>query len=316
MESSYFFKKLSGNGKLIIGIIIILLSALFQYLIIYSYNNEKNNFKQYEEANGYGEYVYVDVTSFTDYFATYKNDDTTKYYYFLSDGKYLYIGNLKPNDYNKLPGRIYGYTSTISSDLAKIAIDSYNEYAGEDKVNNENFYSLFGYYYIDATKKPSDDLVGFSIFNGIFFLTGVIILIVYITNNSKNKKELIKYNKEELINDINNAKTISNHRGKLYLTEKYVLSFKSRIDIIYYKDIVWIYPHTEKYRGTTSASIMIMDKMCKMHSVCYMPLTQKTNSEFNEIYANLERKVPDSLSGYTAENKEKAYDLINKSKEK
>ena len=316
MESSYFLKKISGTGKLIVSLIIIILSIFFEYLIINNYNKEKSSVKPYEEAKGYNEYVYVDVTSFTDYFATHTVEDTTKYFYFVSDGKYLYIANLKPSDYLKLPRRIYGYTSTISSDLARIAKDSYNEYAGSNEITDENLYSMFGNYYIDATKTPLDDLIGFTIVNGIFFLVGIIILIVYLVNSSKNKKELLKYNKEKIIKDIDKKDTITSHKGKLYLTEKYILSYKSKIDIINYEDVVWIYPHMEKYRGITTGSIMVMDTKGKNHAICYIQLNEKTNIEFDEIYVDLRNKLPHSLYGYTAENKEKAYDVVNRYKGK
>ena len=99
-----------------------------------------------------------------------------------------------------------------------------------------------------------------------------------------------------------------------YLTENYILSYKSKLVKINYMDIVWIYPHTEKYRGVTNASIMVMDKNGKIHSIGYMNLTPKTSPEYNELYDSLLNKVPNVLHGYTAENKQKAKEEVNKYK--
>ena len=314
MESRYFLKKINSRVKLFVGIVLMLISIFLEFLIIKDYKEEKASVKPFTEANNYGEYVYIDVTDFTDYFATYTNGDTKQYYYFLYDGKYIYIGKISPSNYSKLPGRLYGYTSTIPSDLVDIAIEEYNLSAKDEVLNSDNVYDYLGIYYLDNYKSPASDLIGLSIFVGIAFIIGIVLIIIDSINKSKIKKEIKKYDIEKLSHEIDSKDTISHHKGKLYFTGKNIISYKSKLDIINYEDVVWIYPHTEKYRGTTSASIMVMDKSGKNHSIGYMPLTQKTNIEFDEMYVDLRNKLPHSLYGYTAENMEKAQDVVNQYK--
>lgn len=314
MESKYFLKKINSKTKSLIGIILILLSIILEILMVNNYNDEKKSAKPYEEAKSSGEYVYVDVTGFTDYFATYTNDDSKQYYHFLFDGKYLYIGKIKPNNYNKLPGRIYGYTTAIPSELVSIAIDEYNSYSDEDVVSSENFYETFGTYYIDNYRSPQDDLIGFTILLSISFIIGIVLIIIDVSRRLKIKKELEVCDIEKVLKEIDSKETISNHKAQVYLTNKSLISYKSKLDIIKYEDIVWIYPHTEKYRGVTNVSTMIMDTHGKIHTVGSMNLNKNTNNEYNEMYANLEYKVPNALSGYTAENKDKAKEIIENNK--
>ena len=312
MESKYFLKKINSRIKLLIGIAIVLVSIFLEFLIIKDYNEEKKSAKPFLEATNFGEYVYIDVEDYTDYFATYTNGDTKQYYNFLYDGKYIYIGKVNPSNYSKLPGRLYGYTSTLSSDLVDIAIDEYNSFAGEEKLNKENFYDFLGIYYLDNYKSPTSDLIGISIFIAIALIIGIILIIVDIRDKSKLKNVLAKYDMEKLLREIDSKDTIANHRAKLYLTNKNIISYKSKLDIINYEDVVWIYPHTESYRGSTNASIIVMDKNSKNHSLGHMPLNKRTQTEFDELYVDLKSKLPHALSGYTAENMEKARNEVSR----
>ena len=71
-------------------------------------------------------------------------------------------------------------TTNMPSDLVKIAKESYNEAYGEDLITDANFYNMFGNYYVDATKAPTDSLIGFTIANVGLFIVGVVLLTVYI----------------------------------------------------------------------------------------------------------------------------------------
>lgn len=315
MESKYFMKKISRIPLIVVGIIFILISLMLEAYIIYDYNNETKNVKQFDETQISGSYVYVDVSDVSTSFATYKNDDTTQHYYFLVDkNKTFYIGKIPDNKYKKLPGKLYGYKTTIPMDLIPIAKSSINELSGEDVVTSENFYKVFSSYYIDAYKAPSDDLIGFSIIISILFIIGLSFVIVSIIKKSKSSKIIKEYGQDKLFSEIDSEKTLAYHEGKLYFTQEYILCYDSVIKMIKYDDIIWIYPHTVRYNGSTTATISVMRNNGKIESICPMSLRKNTQSKFDEIYQNIISKAPRVLSGYTAENMDKANEMVDKYK--
>ena len=111
-----------------------------------------------------------------DYFAkTESNGVATKKAYIVYDGKYFYIACLNEDAMDKLqymldyiyseeemqepePVLIKGTATYIPDDLKKMAMDSYNEMAGKEVVNEDNFNDYFGAYYLDTYLTPKDNI--------------------------------------------------------------------------------------------------------------------------------------------------------------
>lgn len=144
-------------------------------------------------------YTYLDVKNTALLFAGF--DDKKEYYYFVTDGTYVYIAYMDEATYKenfendgKDNIRIYGYTYTTTKDVKQIAIDTYNEMyelKGDEALTVADFSNYFGSVYMNMTDNLSNetgicDMLGF-----ITFITGMIMLIAYFIK-SKNIKNILK----------------------------------------------------------------------------------------------------------------------------
>ena len=99
----------------------------------------------------------------------------------------------------------------------------------------------------------------------------------------------------------------------MYITKNYLISYAAGLELYDYKDIVWIYPHEYRYNGSLSQkSMMIVLKDSKTKKLATVSASKKNLNMFDEMYESLLNKMPDVLSGYTKENKEKAKQLYQK----
>ena len=141
-------------------------------------------------------YTYLDVKNTALLFAGF--DDKKEYYYFVTDGTYVYIAymdeatykeNFENNEKENI--RIYGYTYTTTKDVKQIAIDTYNEMyelKGDEALTVADFSNYFGSVYMNLTDNLSNetgicDMLGF-----ITFITGMVMLIAYFIKAKKYKK--------------------------------------------------------------------------------------------------------------------------------
>ena len=77
--------------------------------------------------------------------------------------------------------------------------------------------------------------------------------------------------------------------------------------------IVWIYPHEYRYNGSLSQkSIFVVTKNSKAHKLATVSASKKNLVMFDELYNTFLNRMPNVLSGYTKENKEKAKELYQK----
>ena len=96
-------------------------------------------------------YTYLDVKNTALLFAGF--DDKKEYYYFVTDGTYVYIAYMDEATYKenfendgKDNIRIYGYTYTTTKDVKQIAIDTYNEMyelKGDEALTVADFSNYF-----------------------------------------------------------------------------------------------------------------------------------------------------------------------------
>ncbi len=334
-------RKLSKNiktpkGILIMGLILVIISLVVEGLFILDARDKTTNKVSMIDAEkeDAGAYACIDVSYMTEYFATYSSDEeTTKWVYFVFDEDYTYMANIQGEDLEKLepildytygegseqekpePVTICGVTQTVPDKLKDLAIKSYNELYEDEIVNEENFYEQLGLYYLDTTQTPTSDLIGETIFVGIFFAIGLVLVITYIKRNSTSKKTLEKYAStiENIKMDALNPETVFNKKAKIYFTKEYIINFATGFEIIDYKDIVWIYPYILRTNGfVTQKSIYVVTKDKKVHIVAALSTSKKDMITYEELYNTLVTKVPSALIGYTKENQEKVKELYIK----
>lgn len=334
-KSEEFFKNIKKGslGSLILGIIFILIAASSVGTFYFMEQNEKKNPIDLYDANETGLYSKLRVKYLLDYFAVPEDNSDEKAFIAYDENNVMYIVLLKEDDITKLqeiwdytyadeepekvpsPVTIYGKTEEISGDLKKLAISYYNEVFGEEFLTNSNFKNYFGNYYLDTNMEFTESNLFYGIISGgVFGLIGLILLLVYVFRKIKTKKVLEKYNDRiyELSNAIDSEICYFNKKTKVYFTDTCIISYAHGLEIIEYKDIVWIYPHIFNNRGAVTKSIYVVTKDSKVHILSQMNITKKTGIIFDEEYQTLINRNPEVLLGYTKENAKKAKELYIK----
>lgn len=244
------------------------------------------------------------------------SDETQNSFYIVSDEQYLYVAYMGPEDFNRLnnediknnPVRIEGITQTTSEEVKKLAIDAYNAGLEEqEQISIDEFNNYFGSVYLNMTvegNSTSGILTGLFI---LFFLFGIIGLILSIHQYRSFKKGINKMDLdkiEELDSEMNDEKAFYYEKVHLYLTEKYLINFDGRFIVIDYKDIVWMYPYEQRTNGIkTTQAIKVMTEQGKTYTIASISVTSKAKKEiYNEIWNTIASKNKIMLLGYTKEN--------------
>lgn len=334
-KSEDFLKNINkaNKGKLIAGIILLLV-AVFSIVSAYLLEqNKKKNPMALLDVNKTGIYAKLDVQYLLDYFAVYDDQPNKKAFIAYDEDSIMYIVVLNENDITKLqkildytyaeeepeevpaPVSIYGKTEEISSDLKKLAISYYNEVYGQEFLTNSNFENYFGIYYLDTNIDFTESSLFTGVISaGIFGVIGLILIIVFILRKNKTKKVLEKYNDNmyKLLNSIDMESCYYNKKTKVYFTDTCIINYASGLEVIEYKDIVWIYPHEYRYRGAITKSIYVVTRDSKVHILSQLGINKKTGIMFDEEYQTLINRNPEVLLGYTKENAVKAKELYIK----
>lgn len=323
----------SSKITLIVGILFLLSSLVSGIIVYYNKDKEMKNVKALAEVKKEEVYASVDVQVMTDYFATNDYAGIEHKTYFVWDNEYLYIVDLNDKtreslnaiyDYSYAEEKqeekpnsvtIKGMTKTIPSDLKKIAIDAYNTLYDEKILNTSNFSDYLGVVYLDTYESPMTDLTTELIVCLPFLIIGVIVIFVYFRKNMVTKKciEKLEGKWEEVLQEMDASDNFYFKKAKVYVTRNYVVSYAGGLEVYPYSDIVWIYPHEYRYNGSLSQkSIMMVTKNGKAHKLATISASKKNLNTFDEMYDTLMNRMPNVLSGYTKENKDKAKELYQK----
>ena len=189
--------------KIFIWIFIIF--ASFGLFILGDYLNEKEKSKAQnletiimsKDENKESLHTYIEVKKNPYKFAV--SNDTTDAYYLLTDGNYLYIAYMSESDYNKVNDendydgkiKIEGITGIPSSDVKKLAIETYNELF-ETQLTTADYESYFGDVYIDMTKEYSSSSDVINVIGFITLIVGIICLIINIAKKVRISKNFLE----------------------------------------------------------------------------------------------------------------------------
>ena len=216
----------------------------------------------------------------------------------------------KPN-----PVMVYGNVSKSDTEVFKYLQEFLKDEDGNTYTIDE-LKSVVGENYLDTTWDNKEEGVFALILFGVFSLSGLILIIVYVVRNKKAKKILDEYGKEleKIEEDVNSGKGIHNKECGVYLTDRYLLSYANGLRLIELMNIVWIYPFITKQNGiTTSKSIYVVTNNGKSNVIAVVNTWGKKNkASYEELYQDIINKVPNVLVGYSKENMEKAKEMYKK----
>jgi len=229
---------------LILGVLLIIGSVATRFWYQYKVdqvNKNKTDLNSVIISNGDRtlKKSYVDIKTKPYQFAVY--DNTLDSYYIVSDGTFLYVVYMSRGDFYKLNKdsitekaiRVEGITKETPSDVKKLAIDAYNKgQEKKDKLKITEFDKYFGSVYLDLT--VSDSIVAgpqlaISI---LLFITGIIIIIVYIIeirSFNKGLKRLEDHEVAELNAELDRDSAFYYKKAHLYLTDNFILNFGGKV---------------------------------------------------------------------------------------
>lgn len=268
---------------------------------------------------------YLDVKNIPYQFAV--SDGVDGSYYIVTDGEFLYIAYMDNAEFEKLnheeiketPVRIEGITKEIPDEIKNIAIEVYNEgMEDENKIkNDQEFYSYFGNIYLNMTVSESSNVIMVRLIFFILLFVGVIGFISalwrYITFGrtiEKMDNSLIS----DLDDEMNNPEAFYYEKTHMYLTNKYIINFNGRFNVIDYKDIVWMYPYEQRTNGIkTSQAIKVMNNEGKTYTIATITaVTKAQKAVYDEIWNTIISKNSNIKLGYTKENISEMKDRFNK----
>lgn len=323
------FKKVNNN--LIVGIVFVVLTIICYGLYFYEEKRVPKNTVYLndviEKQNNAADVKANLKVAFKPYtFAKY-NDETNKAFYIIYDGKYYYIAYMTNSEYDKLnidgldknPITVYGITKKIDSKIKSLALEAYNEAVDKDKqIKLSDFEKYFGGVYLDMTTENNMAaiIIVIAVICGICSFS---FLLVYACRTIQNNNSLKKINDEELAKiekELDDKETFHYEKAHLILTKNYIISFASKLLILNYKDIVWMYEHRlRQYGVTTQKSLMVMNTLGKIRAIVQVDgVTKKSSSIINEVVDTIYAKNSNILVGYTSENSKKAREIVKENK--
>lgn len=326
-----FYKNIKMKKTLlIIGTIIFTVCIIIGMII---YNVESNvKYTKLDKSANTESYSKISVQYLDSYFATQEVDGTTKKYYIaIDEDNNPYIVMLNNEYEEKLrkiqeytlsndniekpePITIYGHTSKMQTELYTLLQDWLKDDEGNTFTIDE-LKSNVGQFYLDTSWKASQQALYAFIVFASFSLIGLILIIIYLVRNKKTKHFLKEYEYElkKVEKEIDNGKVIYNKLCKVYLTDKYIISYSNGLNIIEIKNIVWIYPQEINQRGiTTTKTLYAVTNKGKSNIITQTTAFGKSKIAFDELYQDIINKIPDVLFGYTSENKKQAKNLYIK----
>ena len=315
-----------GNRRLIITIILVLMTIGFIVWAVIDSQKEYPTPKYLNDVimegkNEEGVYSCVNVTAIPYVFAETSTNEMENKYYFIRDDNYFYIAYLDYKTFSSLnhesiednPVAICGMTSSIESNIKRLAIEVYNRDMESEVVNDSNFNNYFGGVYLDVVADVNDITVQIclAIITGVFAIIIGAITIVFKTKTKKFIKNVTAEEWQQINNEIESSDTKYYKQAKIYLTKNYLIDFSNCLYAVKYSDIVWLYPYELRQNGiTTAKNLIVFDKSFTKHTIAGIGSLGKKNKQiFEEITNEILSKNKDIIWGFSSESKGKFKEL-------
>lgn len=329
MDSSEPLKMFEkGKKGLIISVLLFVLGIIFIILGSYLMNEKKDVVaKDYNYLISYNkdksnEYVKLTITYLPYLFAEESGSYGNKKYYIVFDeNDYPYIARLTDSTYKgleikydkgeKISYELSGYLLKQEDKLKKLAIDAHREIFDDSKINESNYSSYFGNTYLDETYVPPTALSIISMVLG-FILTPVcfVFIIFNIVSIIKTKKTIKKYGIEELKYQLLKSNSIFYKKQNICLTDKYLVTCFTGLNVINYEDILWLYYQNVSYNYVPVGKYLVAATVNKKRiRIAY---SYKNAELLVEIMNKIQEKNNQIMLGFTKENQKKYKELIKK----
>lgn len=335
MENNMEIEKIFKPKKILLIIGLVILAVAIGLIVAGCMTNSKKH--NSEEVHVYNDliaankdkeemFVELEIREVPYLFATKEEKGSKESYYFAIDEyNYWYIVRLTDKTYKKLEEQynadkenfkyvLKGYIYNDPSELKRLAISAYNENLEEsaEKLTSTNFKDYLGSTYLDETKTPFDGtastLIGVGI--GVVIISSIF-LIIYISQATKIKSTLKKYDVEDLKDELNNCDMNEYKKQSIYLTNKYIISTLNGLDAFEYKDILWIYNEKRKQNGVSLGVWLIV---CTADRKRIQVARAQKDDILIEIMTKIKEKNQDILVGFTGDNNKQYKELTKKNK--
>ncbi len=323
------FKKI--NNLLIIGIVCAVLTGVCFGVGMYASNRKPKDAKYLNDVimdnNAKDVSAYLKVAYEPYSFAEY-DDATDKSFYIISDGEFYYIAYMNDSDYKKMdknnlkekPVKIYGKTKTITSDIKKLALDTYNEGLEDDKkISSSDFNDYFGGVYLDTTEINSTSVVlmVIGVITGMMTWVYLLLFVIRKVQTTRVLKKIDDSELEKIEKELDDKEAFHYEKAHLILTKNYIVSLTGKLLFLKYKDVIMMYEHRlRQYGFTTTKSLMVMDRLGKVRPIVQVDgVTKKSKAIINEVAETVASKNENIIVGYTSDNLKKAREIAKKNKE-
>ena len=139
-------------------------------------------------------------------------------------------------------------------------------------------------------------------------IMSVSLLIIFIVICIETKITLKKYNIDELKYELSKSSVKKYEKLNIYLTDNYIISKNMGLNILEYKNVVWLYKEKRiiRYRRTgipIGISLLAFNKK-KGYEIAYISIFKKTEKTLDEVMFEVQEKNNNVMLGYTKENVE------------
>lgn len=332
MNNNEALKLLKGNKKNILismGVILLGIIAIFigagssinpDDLTPVEYNtlisSKKDEPEQYATVGiKYLPYLFAEET--TDY-------GSKKYYIVFDEFDYPYIARLKDETYQKLEKQydnneeinynLKGFLYEQDEELKKLAIESHRELFEDSEITEANYELYFGKTYLDEDLVPQTAAEIIFLVIGIPLLfIGLICLIISIIAKLRFKKNIRKYNKDELEYELSKSSTLYFKKEEICLTDNYVISTFMGLDILKYEDILWLYVENRRYNFISIGKYLIA--RTKNKKIIQLAYSFRNEELLIQIMNKIAEKNNKIMLGFTKENNKSYKELIKNNKQ-
>lgn len=243
--------------------------------------------------------VYTNIISEPVSFAKSQNEEQLA---FVLDGERIYVVQFTKDEIadvynyfetNEGEYNIKGNSVMFTDDIKSLIIQSYNELTNSNDLNNDNFESVFGNYYIDANSWTSD-AEGYEVVAILLFAMAALLVFATLKrfksiNETLNSEDYMKACNEEVVADYKNV----------IFTKNYMVVSGVAFSIINYSSIAWAYHYIFRYNFIPNHSLIYYLEGNKKRQAVNFGFSGKKVDEIVEYIGTKNNKT---LLGYSSDN--------------
>ena len=310
--------------KTVLGIVLLTAALLLLLMGTLKVSNARRNMLHLNDVivteadNKENQIAYLDMVGFFQ-FATYGDDHG---YYIAYDDDFFYLIGFPDKDFDYFAQkfdtqesvRVYGYTKKIPEEAKPYAIDTLNEELEQkDYVSYSTFDDIFGDVMLEV--KRDNSVLGLGAFLELSLVEllfavfaaigGTTLLAVGLAD--RKSFNLSEIDNELLGTEIESPDTMIDEKLKLMLTDRHLISYNGKIDVIPYEDICWAYTTKHSTNGIADYDFLNICQNNGKRLICGNGRTlgkkhrEATTQSHQQILTLISEKNPEAMIGYDKE---------------